>query len=108
MTNLIGELRNTYDYIIMDTAPVEASTDSLHFLAMADLALITVRRRKTSYGDLEYLDDWMQKTPLKDSRVVVLDTFDPRSGMFSPFGSRKKAEKKTSFAYGIKRLFLKV
>lgn len=43
LTDLVEELKKTYDYVIFDTAPVGLVSDTLHLNNLADLCLFVVR-----------------------------------------------------------------
>jgi len=47
MQNLVEELRERFDLVILDTAPLLAIADSRAIASMADVALLAVRWRKT-------------------------------------------------------------
>lgn len=107
LADLIRDLAASYDHVLIDTAPIEGNTESLMLLALADVRLITVRRRKTSYADLEELDDMLGKEPLKGALVVILDTFDHRFGLAAN-RRRKKAEKNPGLLERLRLVFRKV
>ncbi|HLV52664.1 MAG TPA: hypothetical protein VKY29_01500, partial [Cryomorphaceae bacterium] len=107
LADLIRDLAASYDHVLIDTAPIEGNTESLMLLALADVRLITVRRRKTSYADLEELDDMLGKEPLKGALVVILDTFDHRFGLAAN-RRRKKAEKNPGLLGRLRLVFRKI
>lgn len=53
MELLINELENEYDYIILDTPPVNVVADSLSIVKCTDGAILVIRENKTSYPDIE-------------------------------------------------------
>lgn len=53
MELLIKELEAEYDYIILDTPPVNVVADSLGFIKSTDGAILVVRENKTTYTDIE-------------------------------------------------------
>ncbi len=107
IADLIRSLGDTYDQIIIDTSSFGNNTDAYSLLQLADVPIVVVRRRKTSFGDLEELDEIFQKRPFKGVEVVILDTFEPKSS-FTLFLKRKKGEKKSNLWTRFKLLFLKV
>lgn len=53
MEALIKELESEYDYIILDTPPVNVVADSLSFIKNTDGAILVIREGKTSYPEIE-------------------------------------------------------
>lgn len=53
MELLIKELETEYDYIILDTPPVNVVADSLSFIKSTDGAILVTRENKTTYSDIE-------------------------------------------------------
>lgn len=53
MTNLIEELKESFDYIILDTPPVQAVTDSQILSTKADGTILVVRAEKTKKDSVQ-------------------------------------------------------
>lgn len=53
MEELIKRLEKDYDYIIMDTPPINVVSDSLSLVKLADGVILVVREGKTSYVNIE-------------------------------------------------------
>ncbi|SHO45726.1 capsular exopolysaccharide family [Anaerocolumna xylanovorans DSM 12503] len=53
MELLIKELEAEYDYIILDTPPINIVADSLSFIKSTDGAILVVRENKTTYTDID-------------------------------------------------------
>ncbi|MDF2800612.1 MAG: hypothetical protein K0S61_515 [Anaerocolumna sp.] len=53
MENLIKNLEKDYDYIIMDTPPINVVSDSLSLVKVTDGVILVVREGKTSYTNIE-------------------------------------------------------
>lgn len=53
MEELIKNLEKNYDYIIMDTPPINVVSDSLSLVKLADGVILVVREGKTSYANIE-------------------------------------------------------
>ncbi len=53
MESLIKHLEKEYDYIIMDTPPINVVSDSLSLVKLADGVILVVREGKTSYANIE-------------------------------------------------------
>lgn len=106
---LIGGLRDNYDRIIIDSTAFENNSDTYALMRLADLPLLMVRRKKTSVGDLEDIDELFVRQVFPGAEIVVLGTFDPRTDLFAPFRSRRsKGDKKLSWGGRLKRIFIRV
>lgn len=53
-SQLITELKNHYDYIVIDTPPVGVVSDALMIAPCADMTLYVVRSRKTAIETIKY------------------------------------------------------
>lgn len=53
MESLIKNLEKDYDYIIMDTPPINVVSDSLSLVKLSDGVILVVREGKTSYTNIE-------------------------------------------------------
>jgi capsular exopolysaccharide synthesis family protein len=82
--NLITEVKQRYEYVILDSAPI-GSMDSSIFVEQADGTLITCRFRKTQRGDLNRTIYWLN---MMDANILgtVLNGY--------------KADKGTDYYYG--------
>jgi capsular exopolysaccharide synthesis family protein len=81
MDELIDSLREVYDYIIIDSAPLGLGTDTMHLMEYADMSLIVVREgysRKIFISDLNILVD---KHDLKHIGIVI-NSVDIASGSY--------------------------
>lgn len=78
---LLAELKETYDYIIIDSAPLGLVTDTMHLMQFADITLIVVREgysRKIFISDLNIL---IEKHDLKNIGLV-LNSVDMDAGTY--------------------------
>ena len=69
--SLFEYLRNHFDYIIIDTAPVGLVTDALLLEKFADLTLFVVRHRFTLKAILPYIEKLYKDKKFKHMGVVV-------------------------------------
>ena len=74
MRRLIEELAEQYDFVLLDSPPVQSVTDSLALSRFADGTIVVVRSGKTTF---EMLDDGLQKLYDVQARIlgVVLNCF---------------------------------
>jgi len=73
---LIAELRQRYDYIVIDTSPVGLVTDALPLAAMADINLFVVRPGHTLKKALAPTFHQLQKSGVA-TIGIVLNAIDP-------------------------------
>jgi capsular exopolysaccharide synthesis family protein len=73
LTELIKELRNHYDYIIIDSAPVGLVTDAQVLASLADVTLYVVRHNLTYKQQVVLLDRLFRKRSLPRLNIVVND-----------------------------------
>ena len=71
MENFIEELRAAYDYIIVDTPPINYVSDAISMLKHADLNLFVL---KSEFSDAKYLvelDKILTKLDIKNSGIIL-------------------------------------
>lgn len=69
--SLINEARNIYDYIILDTAPVQIVSDTLNFSYLADVTVFVVKYDYTDKSNLVQVSNFIKKEQLKNVGVVI-------------------------------------
>ncbi len=87
-----------YDLIFIDTAPFSLVPSSLGILNGADYGIITVRRNKTRFQDLEDIQGMISGNFISTNEFIVLDTFHPDVS-FSPF--KKKSTYRKDKSWGL-------
>lgn len=85
LATLINSLKASFDYIIIDTAPVGRVADALSLSPLIDSTIYIVRANYTNKSSLELLDDIYQNQKLAYPMVVINDV---------------KADGKQSYGYG--------
>jgi tyrosine-protein kinase Etk/Wzc len=70
---LIAELREMYDYIIIDSAPVGAVSDTFLINRVSNLTLYVCRANYSDKRNLEYLDRINRENSLKQIYLIVND-----------------------------------
>ena len=70
---LFDELKNIYDYIIVDTSPVGTVADAFSLAGYADLSIYLVRYNYTNISQLEILKDINENDKLGNLMVVLND-----------------------------------
>ncbi len=72
--DLINGIKNDFDYILIDSAPVGAVADALALYPYIDSTLYLVRQNFTLKDDLDLFNDFYQKKKLKNPMLVLNDT----------------------------------
>ncbi len=71
LRELIAEMRNRYDYIILDAPPVGLVADALQMRDLADATLYVVRSGYTYKGQLKIIDDIAKNEKLNRPFIVL-------------------------------------
>ncbi len=71
LRQLIEKVRNRYDYIIMDSAPVMLVSDTLHLLNQADVVLFTFRAEYTEKEMLNFAAEFRTDHDIKKMGLVL-------------------------------------
>lgn len=82
MDEMISELRNRYDYVVIDTPPVGLVSDGLMIVPRADITLYIVRQ---NYSKLEYirsLDGLAAEHKISNLSIVLNDSDFSRAGYY--------------------------
>lgn len=87
MEQLINELREKMDYIIFDTPPILAVTDSTVLAKFSDGAIIISDYKRTSKDDGKKIISALEKTGVRQLGVVINNI--PKSVAY-PYGGYKK------------------
>lgn len=69
--SLIEEARKIYDYIILDTAPVQIVSDTLNFSYLADVTVFIVKYDYTDKSNLAQVSGFIKKEQLKNVGVLI-------------------------------------
>jgi capsular exopolysaccharide synthesis family protein len=68
---LIEEAKDLYDFIILDTAPVQIVSDTLNFSYLADVTVFVAKYDYTEKGDLGQLNNFIKKEQLKNVGILI-------------------------------------
>ncbi|NTW33598.1 MAG: polysaccharide biosynthesis tyrosine autokinase [Bacteroidetes bacterium] len=71
MTDLIEILKETYDYVIFDTAPIGIVTDALFIMRNADANIYVLRHNYTNKKVLNDLDDIAKTSGIKNLFLIL-------------------------------------
>jgi capsular exopolysaccharide synthesis family protein len=68
---LIEEAKNSYDFIILDTAPVQMVSDTLNFSHLADVTVYVTKFNYTDKNALAKLNNFIKKEQLKNVGILI-------------------------------------
>lgn len=71
MSDVIAKLKESYDYIVLDTPPFEYVSDSVSLMKHADITLFVV---KSEFSDLRYIDEinrLTKKVAIQNAGIVL-------------------------------------
>jgi capsular exopolysaccharide synthesis family protein len=80
--DLLHELQEMYDFIVMDTPPVNLVADALELMKYADLTLYVVRQEYTTKPMLEFINAQYEKQ-LTGPIQILYNDYSPRKGYYS-------------------------
>lgn len=81
MSALIEELKNTYDYVFFDTAPVGLVSDSFNLMAHADVNLFIIRSQY-SRRDFAVIPDRLKLDNNIPNIYTILNSYDNSSAVY--------------------------
>jgi polysaccharide biosynthesis transport protein len=116
MKELIDELKQTYDYIILDTPPVGLVSDALELAQYCDVTLYIVRQNYTKKDMITQLNNRVKRGELNNTSVI-LNSFENKAKYGGGYGygygygaysnGYHEMEKKPTILYKISRIFKK-
>ncbi len=71
---LINELRNRYDYVVLDTAPIGMVSDSFNLSQYIDATIFVVRDKVTRLQDVRFLNQVSKDGRLKRTNILINGT----------------------------------
>lgn len=74
LTSLFETLRNEYDLIVVDSAPVGMVSDTLLLASVADATVYVCRANHTTFKDIEFLNTLYSEKRLKKMSLVINGT----------------------------------
>lgn len=89
MSNLIEELKKDFDYIILDTPPVQAVTDSQILSTKADGTILVVRAERTKKDSVQNSINLLKKVNANIIGTVLNGVDNNRNKYFYYYGDKK-------------------
>ena len=71
LKQLFDELRNRYDFIFVDSAPLTLVSDTIHIAPLADMTIFVTRANYTSREMLPYIQDMFEQKHLPNMACVL-------------------------------------
>ena len=78
-------LKNSYDYVILDTAPVGLVTDTLQFSKYVDLSIYVCRAGYTPIMNFKLVNTLTEEKKLPNTSIVINGTDNHNKTKFSEF-----------------------
>lgn len=89
MSNLLKELKNVFDYIILDTPPVQAVTDSQILSTKADGTILVIRAEKTKKDSVQNALGLLKKVNANIIGTVLNGIESSRNKYYYYYGESK-------------------
>lgn len=105
MPKLIEELKNQFDYIIMDAPPIGIITDAQLLSVYADVTLYLVRQKVTQKSQLTIAEDLYRNKKMKNMGIVVNDIVTKIYGYGYGYGSYGEEARGTAMNRLFKKFF---
>ncbi|QIL39220.1 CpsD/CapB family tyrosine-protein kinase [Pedobacter sp. HDW13] len=90
---LIKDLKEQFDYIIMDAPPVGVITDAQLLASYADITIYLVRQKVTQKNQLAIVEDLYRSGKMKNLGIVVNDIISKDYGYGYGYGTYGEAKK---------------
>ncbi len=87
---MFSKLRDLYDYVIVDTAPVGMVSDTFTLARISDATIYVCRVNYTPLSDLRFIEDIYEEKRLKKLSVVVNGTTSKKAYGYG-YGNENKA-----------------
>lgn len=81
-SELIQELKKEYEYVIIDTAPINIVSDTLPILSLSNGIVLVARYRKTKKNQLKYAAKIIENTSNNLIGIVLNDVEKTNSGYY--------------------------
>jgi capsular exopolysaccharide synthesis family protein len=102
---LLEELREKYDYIILDTAPLLLVTDTFLIAELADVTIYVARSKYTEKSLLEFANNNIDQNKIKNVGFVLNDVSRENLGYSNKYGYGYNNHKKETWLEKIKNTF---
>lgn len=102
MSSIFAILRNKYDYIILDTAPVGLVTDTLQVAKHADVTAFVCRADYTQKSAFTYINSLHDEHKLPNMSIIIngIDMSRKKYGYYYGYGKYGKYGRYGRYGYG--------
>lgn len=104
---LINELKENYDYIILDTAPLLLVTDTFLIAEMADITIYVSRSQYTEKSLIEFANNNIDQKKIKNVGFVLNDVSRENLGYSNKYGYGYNHVEESTILEKIKKIFRK-
>jgi capsular exopolysaccharide synthesis family protein len=74
LVNLFEYLRNNYDYVIIDSAPIGLTSDTLHLSQYSDANLYVCRQKVTTKEEIQHLNHLVENDHISNISLILNGT----------------------------------
>lgn len=96
VSGMIADLKKEYDYVIIDSAPIGAVSDSFSILPFADAIIYVTRANVTTFDDIRFFNETVAEKSLKNIAIVINGT-KKKAGYGYGYGENIRKKKKFMF-----------
>lgn len=96
---LIASLKEDYNYVILDTAPLMLVTDSLLFSEVADATIYVTRSNYSKMKFMDFLNEKQKDSKLKNVGIVINDLKKNHFGYDNSYGYGYDSDKKKKWIF---------
>lgn len=101
MADFLHEIANDFDYIIVDTPPINVVSDALPVIRESDGVILIVRSNKTTHPDVQRAISSLEFIDAKILGFVLNFVGDaPTNGKYGKYGKYHYGGKYSSYGYG--------
>lgn len=99
--SLLDKLKDSYDYIVIDSAPLMLVSDSLPLLKLADLVIYTLRADYTEIKIVSYVNSLVKDKKVNNIGVVFNSVKSITKSYYKyGYGYRYSYQNKSNYGYG--------
>jgi MinD-like ATPase involved in chromosome partitioning or flagellar assembly len=75
LPKLINELKRRYDYIILNTTPINESNNTKYLMSFSDINLITFKEEFTKKGSVLNINKLLKENKIDNSGAIFMQEF---------------------------------
>ena len=98
LRHFIERLKEEYDVVILDSAPIGQVADAFSLTAYSDISIYLIRYNYTAMNMLDFLNENSKEGKIKNPAIVLNDA-DSQSGYLYGYYGENKTKKKPKYAF---------